>query len=348
MRLFEAIVDANHRALSGDAAAGLRPDEFTDALPIVALTCIDPRLNPLLPEVLGVREEHFIWLRNAGNIIFDPMSSMMRTLALACAIKGGKEIAIVGHTDCLVCKATILQLMDRFRALGVDRSRLPENLNEFFGLSASERQNVIRGADIVRSSPLIGPKIPVHGLLLEITTGKLEWLVNGYQTLSVASAERPAPVERGGSSSIPLPDLPSLSFGELKFPQFKIGEAIAEVQPVSISREIGSVQPPAVPASTPAPARVLQPKPAEPAAQRTLRLGAADKFRIVGNDRKIYGPVLGAKLMDWIGDGRIDWQSLAKIEGGGEWKPLSVWATSAEAAPHATPPKLKDTLRSTH
>ena len=183
MRLFEAIVEANHRALSGDKTAGLRPDEFTDALPVVALTCIDPRLNPLIPEVLGVREEHFIWLRNAGNIIFDSMSSMMRTLALACAVKGGKEIAIVGHTDCLVCKTTILQLTERFRQLGVERARLPENLVEFFGLSASERQNVLKAADIVRHSPLIGPKIPVHGLLLDITNGKLEWLMNGYQTL---------------------------------------------------------------------------------------------------------------------------------------------------------------------
>ena len=66
---------------------------------MAALTCIDARLNPLIPEVLGIPEELFIWLRNAGNIIFDSLSSMTRTLALACAIKGGKEIAIIGHTD---------------------------------------------------------------------------------------------------------------------------------------------------------------------------------------------------------------------------------------------------------
>jgi hypothetical protein len=63
MRLFEAILDANHRALSGDTRAGLRLEEYSNALPIIALTCIDPRLNPLMPEVLGIPEEHFIWLR---------------------------------------------------------------------------------------------------------------------------------------------------------------------------------------------------------------------------------------------------------------------------------------------
>src|SRR5262245_62747821 len=99
MRLFEAILEANHRAIAGDEKAGLHPSEFSDALPLVALTCIDPRLNPLIPEVLGVPEDQFIWLRNAGNIITSPLSSTMRSLALACAIKRGKEIASLSHTD---------------------------------------------------------------------------------------------------------------------------------------------------------------------------------------------------------------------------------------------------------
>ena len=75
MRLFEAILDANHRALAGDTNAGLHPADFESELPIAALTCIDPRLNKLLPAVLGVPEEHFIWLRNAGNILTNPLSS---------------------------------------------------------------------------------------------------------------------------------------------------------------------------------------------------------------------------------------------------------------------------------
>src|SRR3974390_2351733 len=117
MRLFEAIVDANHRALAGDQRAGLHPAEFESELPVVALTCIDVRLNSLLPEVLGLPKDQFIWLRNAGNIITGPLSSTIRSLALACAIKGGREIAIIGHTDCQVGKTTTMQLLESFRAL---------------------------------------------------------------------------------------------------------------------------------------------------------------------------------------------------------------------------------------
>ena len=227
MRLFEAILEANHRAAAGDQTAGIRPTDFSDSLPVAALTCIDVRLNPLIPEVLGIPEAEFIWLRNAGNIITSPTSSTMRSLALACAVKGAREIAIIGHTDCRVRQTTIMELTDRFRAMGIERSRLPDNLTEYFGVFASEQQNVLRGAEIVRSSPLIGPAIPVHGLLVDIQSGRLEWLVNGYQTLpSGASSSVPDASSGPGPSS--LPALPGFNFGEMKFPEGKIGETIKD------------------------------------------------------------------------------------------------------------------------
>src|ERR1044072_7463707 len=112
MRLFEAIFAAHARLSAGEQEVSLPLAEFAASLPIAALTCIDPRLNRLLPDMLGIPEKEFIWLRNAGNIITGPLSSTMRSLALGCAVKGAKEIAIIGHTDCLVCKTTAMQLFD--------------------------------------------------------------------------------------------------------------------------------------------------------------------------------------------------------------------------------------------
>src|SRR4051812_21081386 len=253
MRLFEAIIDANHRALAGDQNAGLHPAEFAEELPIVALTCIDPRLNRLLPSVLGVPEEQFIWLRAAGNIITDPVGAMMRSLALGCVVKGGKEIAIIGHTDCKVCTTTAMELLDRFRALGVERHMLPENLNEFFGLFASERTNVMKGVDIVRRSPLIGSKIPVHGLLVDIETGKLEWLVNGYQMLGTADARWTEVVKSAGQTVDALKSLAEFKMGEMKFPEAKIGETVTKAEDWLKEKihQVGTR--PAPPAPAPAP-----------------------------------------------------------------------------------------------
>ncbi len=230
MRLFEAIIDANHRAVAGDQNAGLHPADFANELPVVALTCIDVRLNALLPEVLGVPKDQFIWLRNAGNIITAPLSSTMRSLALACAVKGGKEIAIIGHTDCQVGKTTTMALIDQFRALGVERNLLPANVNEFFGMFASERANVIKAVDIVRQSPLIGPKIPVHGLLVDIETGKVEWLVNGYQTLDTMGTRWQETVKAAGQTLDALKSLTDFEIGGIKFPETKIGEAVTKAE----------------------------------------------------------------------------------------------------------------------
>ena len=244
MRLFEAILDANHRAVAGDANAGLRPADFADELPVVALTCIDPRLNAFFPNALALPAEDFIWLRNAGNIITNTLSSTMRSLALACAVKGGREIAIIGHTDCQICKTTTVQLLERLKALGVERSRLPENITEYFGMFSSERQNVIKACDFVRNSPLIGPKIPVHGLLLNIETGQLDWVVNGYETLqSQASPAIPGnvAVPAIGNPMESLGAFKEFAMGEMKFPEMKIGEAATRIEGV-LAQEAGTLE----------------------------------------------------------------------------------------------------------
>lgn len=230
MRLFEAILDANHRALSGDESAGLHPSEFREELPIVALTCIDPRLNRLLPEVMGVPDEEFIWLRNAGNIITGPLSSTMRSLALACAVKNGKEIVVIGHTDCQVRRTSTMQLLDQLRRLGIERQSLPENIAEFFGIFASEQQNVIKAVDIIRHSPIIGAKIPVHGMMLDITTGKLDWVANGYETTATISDRWQEVVKSSGQTLDALKKLTDFQIGEMKFPETRIGETVVKAE----------------------------------------------------------------------------------------------------------------------
>jgi carbonic anhydrase len=228
MRLLEAIVDANHRAIAGDSAAGLHLAEFAGDLPLVALTCIDTRLNRLLPNVMGIPPEQFIWLRNAGNIITGPLSSTMRSLSLACAVKGGKEIVIIGHTDCLVGKTGTMELIDRLAALGVPRGILPENITEYFGMFASERQNVIKAAEFTRLSPLIGPKIPVHGLVVDIESGRLEFVVNGYQTLETVVARWNVVAKSAGQTVDALKSLADFNIGEMHFPETKIGEVVTK------------------------------------------------------------------------------------------------------------------------
>ena len=260
MRLFEAIIEANHRAAAGDKSAGLHPADFASELPVVALTCIDVRLNPLLPEVLGLPESQFIWLRNAGNIITGPLSSTMRSLSLACAVKGGKESGVIGHTDWQIGQTTTIELIDRFRALGIERHLLPPNVNDYFGMFASPRSNVIKAVDIVRQSPLIGPKIPVHGLLVDIETGKLEWLVNGYQAVDTVATRVNTALTSAGQALDALKSLTDVEIGGIRFSETRIGEAVTKAEDWLSGKvhELEAKLPPAAESAAPAESPVLQ------------------------------------------------------------------------------------------
>ena len=210
MRLVEAIVAANPAAVEG------RPGEaefhcYKDCLPLAALTCIDPRLNKLFPGSLGLNDEQFIWLRNAGNVITSPTSSTVRSIAMAIFLKGAREIAVIGHTGCKMTAVGMNELLDRMKAHGISRGALPiPNLQEFFGLFASEKPNVIKAVGYIRTSPVIPHKIPVHGLLIDTTTGRLDWVVNGYEAagLPLETQGVPEDIARGmGYSGGPVKNL---------------------------------------------------------------------------------------------------------------------------------------------
>lgn len=194
MRLFEAIVEANHRALGGDERAGLRPHEFEDALPAVVLTCFDPRLHPLMPEVLGLSEPDFIWVTNAGNVVTGPSSSTVRSLALACGVHDGKEIAVLGHTDCRFFQPVRFLLEGRLKSRGIDLGPATAELEGFLGRLVNERSNVHAAVQSVRQSTLIPRAVPVHGLMVDLESGQLEWVVNGYESRpSAALSQQPLP-----------------------------------------------------------------------------------------------------------------------------------------------------------
>ncbi|MCX7872659.1 MAG: hypothetical protein N2487_05180 [Verrucomicrobiae bacterium] len=54
MRLIEAIIKANREAPTPVKSLNIEIGQYGDELPIVVLTCIDPRLNKFFPDVLGV------------------------------------------------------------------------------------------------------------------------------------------------------------------------------------------------------------------------------------------------------------------------------------------------------
>ena len=54
-------------------------------------------------------------------------------------------------------------------------------------------------------------------------------------------------------------------------------------------------------------------------------------YKIIGGDKKEYGPITADDLRRWIAEGRLSGQSLVQAEGSGEWRTLSAFPKFADA-----------------
>jgi carbonic anhydrase len=115
----------------------------------------------------------------------------------------------------------------------------------------------------------------VHGLMVDIESGRLEWVVNGYQTLETATAP---PVQSlaalAGHELDAMKNLAEFKIGEMKFPETKIGELATEGKNW-LTQEIQSIEvkpsQPVPPTAKPAP--VLAKKlPLPPRIQPTINV----------------------------------------------------------------------------
>jgi hypothetical protein len=81
----------------------------------------------------------------------------------------------------------------------------------------------------------------VHGLLVDIGTGKLEWLVNGYQTFATMSGKWNEAVKSAGETVDKLKSLADFQIGEMKFPDTKIGEVVTKAGDW-LSQKVGALE----------------------------------------------------------------------------------------------------------
>jgi hypothetical protein len=64
-------------------------------------------------------------------------------------------------------------------------------------------------------------------------------------------------------------------------------------------------------------------------------------YKIIGADRREYGPVELERLRQWIAEGRVDGWTLVQAEGGTEWKPLASFPELAALLPSSVPPRIR-------
>lgn len=166
-------------------------EEFsTSKLPnkrMVILTCMDTRLLELLPHALNVRNGDIKLIKNAGAVINHPFGSVMRSILVAVYQLHADEVLVIGHHDCGMGGLKADDMIDKMKERGVKEETL-ETI-EYSGIDVKKwlrgfskvEDSVANSVKIIKNHPLLPERVPVHGLVIDPETGKLDLVINGYE-----------------------------------------------------------------------------------------------------------------------------------------------------------------------
>lgn len=158
MSYFDECIQANERYAATFTKGDL---PMPPGRKIAVVVCMDARLDPA--KFLGLEEGDAHVIRNAGGRAADAI----RSLIISQQLLGTREIAVIHHTDCGMLTFTEEQLHQKLH----DELHVHAEI-EFLPFTDIE-QSVRDDVEIIRTSPLLIPDVPVRGYVYDVRTGRL-------------------------------------------------------------------------------------------------------------------------------------------------------------------------------
>lgn len=135
---------------------------------LAVLTCMDVRVQ--VEEMLGLAPGDAHILRNAGGVVTD---GVLRSLVLGHRKMGVREVMIVNHTRCGVCKLDEQAFKRDLRGLSPAVPVAPAHFHGFESLEENVREQVAK----IRSHPWLTGLDAVRGFVYDVGTGRLHEVV---------------------------------------------------------------------------------------------------------------------------------------------------------------------------
>lgn len=154
---------------------------------LVVLSCMDTRLVELLPKAMDLKNGDFKHVQSAGAIVSHPFGSIMRSILIAIYELNAEEVIIVGHHDCGMSTINAEAMIGRMKQSGISEETLTVIQNSGIKLDAwlhgfnCVEESVKRSVEIVKNHPLLPKSTPIHGMIMDPETGKMEVVVDGYE-----------------------------------------------------------------------------------------------------------------------------------------------------------------------
>lgn len=156
---------------------------------MVIFSCMDTRLIELLPHSMNLRNGDVKMIKNAGAIITHPFGSIMRSLLVAVYRLQAEEIYVISHHDCGMAQINGKELIADMIARGIDASVVDTlshagiHLENWLTGFESVVDNVKNSVNMIKNHPLMLRGVPVHGLVIDPVTGRLDLVIDGYKEL---------------------------------------------------------------------------------------------------------------------------------------------------------------------
>ncbi|MFS0636745.1 carbonic anhydrase [Mesobacillus foraminis] len=187
MKLLENILNHNEKFVAEKKYEEFETTKFPNKK-MVILTCMDTRLLELLPKALNVGNGDVKIVKNAGALVAHPFGSIMRSLLVAVYQLQADEVLVIGHHDCGMSGMKPEIMLEEMKKRGISEETL-ETL-EYSGIDVNGwlkgfedvKESVAHSVDMINNHPLMTKEIPVHGLVIDPATGKLDLVINGYES----------------------------------------------------------------------------------------------------------------------------------------------------------------------
>jgi carbonic anhydrase len=186
VRNLDEILAFNREFVANKGYEKYQTTKFPDKR-LVVLSCMDTRLEELLPKAMNMRNGDFKHVKSAGAVVSHPFGSIMRSIMVAIYELNAAEVMVVGHYDCGMSAIDSQRVLTKMTENGIAKETISTlehagvNLNKWLKGFSNVTESVKESVEVIRKHPLLPANIPVHGLLIDPATGKLDLVVNGYE-----------------------------------------------------------------------------------------------------------------------------------------------------------------------
>lgn len=188
MRNLDEILEFNRQFVENKEYEKYQTTKFPDKR-LVVLSCMDTRLEELLPKAMNMRNGDIKHVKSAGAIVSHPFGSIMRSILVAIYELNTAEVMVVGHYDCGMSVIDSSRTMEKMMDKGVSAQTFSTlqhagiNLKQWLRGFENVNESVKNSVETIKNHPLLPESVAVHGLLIDPVTGRLDVVVNGYDKI---------------------------------------------------------------------------------------------------------------------------------------------------------------------